>query len=404
MSGYHQNIEALKTTDVDIHRMLAYASIKGFAFACWRSPNDLKTHIIVDTSGKLSQGKVSLEEVSAGFLVSPFHNEQRAREVFLHADLLITSHGDDHDIKVTLDPARSSAADNFLTDVVNASNKYQQFNLDASPTENDAHDERSIYMDLVQECVSAIRHDYFKKVVPSRFKDLFLQKPIDPLEQFEKIRNNYPAAFSSLIFVPDLGTWLGASPELLVKVDGNHFSTMALAGTQRLSPDQDLRDVAWTQKEIEEQAMVSRYIINCFKKIRLREFDEDGPKTMKAANLIHLLTEFDVDMQAVNFPQLGSVMTELLHPTSAVCGMPLAPAMNFLKTHEHYDRQLYSGYLGPVNIENSTELFVNLRCIRLFDRSVRAFVGAGVTEGSDPEKEWLETEYKSQTMLDLIKE
>ena len=96
-------------------------------------------------------------------------------------------------------------------------------------------------------------------------------------------------------------------------------------------------------------------------------------------------------------------MVELLHPTSAVCGMPLEPAMKFLKSHEQHDRELYSGYLGPVNIDESTNLFVNLRCMRLYEQSVRAFVGAGVTESSIPEKEWEETEYKSQTMLDLIR-
>ena len=47
--------------------------------------------------------------------------------------------------------------------------------------------------------------------------------------------------------------------------------------------------------------MVSRYIINCFKKIRLREFEEIGPKTVAAGNLLHLRTDFQVDMAATNF-------------------------------------------------------------------------------------------------------
>lgn len=404
MSIRHQKTEIPDTIDVGLHRLLSYASQVGFAFACWRSPNEQQTHTIIDTSGKLAEGKVTLEEAPSGFLVSPFHNEEREKEVFLQADLLITSSKTDHDIRITLDPTRSVNANAFLADIQDHAKAGQGFSFDSSPGEIDPANDRGIFMDFVEDCVRAIRNEHFKKVVPSRYKDLHLSNTLDPLAQFDKICDNYPAAFASFIFVPGLGTWLGASPEVLVKMEGDHFSTMALAGTQRLSPDQNLREVAWTQKEIEEQAMVSRYIINCFKKIRLREFDEDGPKTMKAANLIHLLTEFEVNMRAVNFPQLGTVMTELLHPTSAVCGMPLEPAMNFLKTHEHYDRQLYSGYLGPVNIKGATELFVNLRCMRLYDKSVRAFVGAGVTEASLPEKEWLETEYKSQTMLDLIKD
>lgn len=404
MSNRHQKTEIPNTSEIDLHHILSYASQVGAAFACWRSPNEQQTQMIIDTSGKLAEGKVILEDAPSGFLVSPFHNEGREKEVFLQADLMVTSSATDHDIKITLDPVRAASANAFLSDIIEHARVDKGFNFEPSPEKIDAADDRAVFMHFVEDCVRAIRNGHFKKVVPSRFKDLYLNNALDPLVQFDKICQSYPAAFASFIFVPGLGTWLGASPEVLVRMEGDHFSTMALAGTQRLSPDQDLREVAWTQKEIEEQAMVSRYIINCFKKIRLREFDEDGPKTMKAANLIHLLTEFEVDMKSVNFPQLGSVMTELLHPTSAVCGMPLEPSMNFLKTHEHYDRQLYSGYLGPVNIQGVTELFVNLRCMRLYDKSVRAFVGAGVTEASLPEKEWLETEYKSQTMLDLIKD
>ena len=163
-----------------------------------------------------------------------------------------------------------------------------------------------------------------------------------------------------------------------------------------------LAQVPWTQKEIEEQAFVSRYIINCFKKIRLREFEEIGPRTVKAANLIHLRTDYVVDMKALNFPQLGTVMLDLLHPTSAVCGMPKEPALAFLQSHEKFERRFYSGYLGPVNIDQESHLFVNLRCMQIFSDKAILYSGAGTTSDSVPEKEWEETENKMQTLLNLI--
>lgn len=58
---------------------------------------------------------------------------------------------------------------------------------------------------------------------------------------------------------------------------------MALAGTQPASGENPLKSAAWTQKEIEEQALVCRYIVDCFKKIRLREYEEHGPKTIMQA-------------------------------------------------------------------------------------------------------------------------
>jgi isochorismate synthase len=117
---------------------------------------------------------------------------------------------------------------------------------------------------------------------------------------------------------------------------------------------------------------------------------------------MHLKSDFTVDMAATNFPQLGSVMLKLLHPTSAVCGMPLESTREFLMKHEGYARQGYAGYLGPVNIENNTHLFVNLRCTQLFENEARLYAGAGVTIDSDPAKEYEETEMKMNTLSAII--
>jgi isochorismate synthase len=154
----------------------------------------------------------------------------------------------------------------------------------------------------------------------------------------------------------------------------------------------------WTQKEIEEQALVSRYIINCFKAIRLREFEEDGPRTVHAGNLIHLKTSFSVNLEEVDFPNLGTVMLNLLHPTSAVCGMPKERVLHFINENEKLDRKFYSGFLGPVNIENETRIFVNIRCAEFLKDKVITYSGAGITQESDPEKEFEETELKMKAI------
>jgi len=179
--------------------------------------------------------------------------------------------------------------------------------------------------------------------------------------------------------------------------------TLSLAGTQSASnPDGTLKTPAealWSQKEIEEQALVSRYIIECFKKIRLREYLEEGPRTIQAGNLMHLGSQFTVDTHAVHYPQLGTVMLRLLHPTSAVCGMPRSAAFDFIQQHEGYDREFYSGFLGPVNIQSESHLFVHIRCLKLEGNRATLFAGAGLTEDSVPEREWQETEMKCQTLL-----
>lgn len=147
---------------------------------------------------------------------------------------------------------------------------------------------------------------------------------------------------------------------------------------------------------------MSRYIIECFKKIRLREYAESGPQTVKAGNLLHLRTDYKIDTKAVNFPQLSTVMLDLLHPTSAVCGTPKSSALRFIEHYEAYDRTYYSGFLGPVNVNNESHLFVNLRTMKIEGDQAILYAGAGITESSVPEQEWNETEMKCQTLLSAL--
>jgi isochorismate synthase len=255
----------------------------------------------------------------------------------------------------------------------------------------------------VQKSIDAVEQGLFEKVVPSRTHIVDLPAGFDIITCFEKLCAKYEHALISFVSIPGVGHWLGATPEALVSVDDkNIFKTVALAGTLPYQPGMNLRAIAWTQKEIEEQALVERYVISCFKKIRVREYDEHGPKTVVAGNLVHLRSDFTVDMKAINFPQLGSVMLELLHPTSAVCGAPLTPALEFLRANEGYDREFYTGYLGPVNIKNNINLFVNLRCMKLVNDRAMLYAGAGVTFDSVPQKEWEETEMKFNTLLNVI--
>ena len=82
--------------------------------------------------------------------------------------------------------------------------------------------------------------------------------------------------------------------------------------------------------------------------------------------------------------------------------MPLQPALNFIKKHEKYDRELYAGFLGPINMDGYTHLFVNLRCMKIMGRTGRFYAGAGITENSNPEKEFEETQLKMQTLKKII--
>ena len=97
-------------------------------------------------------------------------------------------------------------------------------------------------------------------------------------------------------------------------------------------------------------------------------------------------------------------MLELLHPTSAVCGMPKEATLAYIQENEGFDRSYFSGYLGPVNVLNETNIFVNLRTMNISGSQARLFAGAGIIANSNPEKEWHETEIKMDTLLSVLRE
>ena len=370
------------------------------AVALWKLPGKADKHLVIDTRKALSEGKVDLEETEGGFLVAPYQNPFRSREILIKADFYFNS-----------GPNQIMVSDNL--EIHHTKNLMDQFkreirNGHAVPPmcllENGASSTSSTrYRQVVANALLEIQAGRFQKVVPAVLRQVRLEKEFSGIDTFYRLCSSYPSAFVSLVSAPGIGTWLGASPEALIEVDRSKiFTTVAVAGTQAYHPEISLQEVAWRQKEIEEQALVSRYIINCFKKIRLREFEESGPKTVVAGNLLHLKTTYTINMEETNFPLLGSVMLDLLHPTSAVCGMPKTAAQEFLTANEDFDRELFSGYLGPVNIHEETHLFVNLRCMQIQPKYALLYAGAGVTEDSIPEKEWLETQLKCDTLLEVM--
>lgn len=381
---------------------------RGFPFAAWRMPAKEEMHFLLQCSDEVQSIFPELEQLAPGFLFSPYDADYSTNSTacrYLKADLLFSGKLEE----LQLISADKSLQQETIETFLQAEQPKQQpaawytpERIKEQSCEQAACDQEA-YEQLVRQAVQAIAAGQMQKVVCARSKQSKLPANFSLSDFFLRLCKAYPQAFISLVSLPGEGTWVGATPETLISLKDNRwFTTMALAGTQARKADEKLSDAVWRQKEIEEQALVSRYIINCFKKIRLREFDEIGPRTIAAANLIHLRTDFTVDMQATNFPDLGTTMLQLLHPTSAVCGMPKDKAVEFLDAHEQLNRSFFAGFLGPVNIRNQSQLFVNLRCMQLLKDSALLYAGAGITADSDPQREWQETELKCQTLLNQL--
>ncbi len=268
----------------------------------------------------------------------------------------------------------------------------------AYPSSNSVAREK--HMALVSKGIQQIEaSDSLQKIVVSRKETVPISKK-KPLDIFIALVQRYPNAFVYCWYHPKVGMWLGATPETLVAIQGNTFKTMALAGTQ---PFVSTTDVIWGNKEVAEHAMVQIFIEQALSEFTT-DFTSSEVYTHKAGSLLHLRTDIQ-GMMHTHHQEIEKVI-HALHPTPAVCGLPKAAAKTFIVAHEGYDRAYYTGFLGELNMvdasENSSHLFVNLRCMQLEGSTAVVYVGGGITKDSDPAKEWEETVRKTATMKSVL--
>lgn len=332
----------------------------GKPFVLFRKPGEkLATGIF--QRGKISHGCNKWSD--SGFVFAPFSGD----EVWILPDSDSDAQTDAFDPQLPALPTPSLQID------ANAKIKFEQ---------------------LVNKGKQAISNGILEKVVLSRTESVNLGT-FDAVETFEKLAASYPTAFVYLWFHPKTDIWMAATPETLLKANGNSFQTMALAGTQKFQGDES---VDWQKKEREEQRLVTDFIWNSLEPI-VSEIELTAPYTSKAGNLLHIRT--DIKGELNKSQDLGNVISTL-HPTPAVCGLPKAEARAFILANEGYGREYYAGFLGELNRSNGTDLYVNLRCMKVSANKAQLFMGCGITKDSDAEKEFFETVNKSLTMRKVL--
>ena len=231
------------------------------------------------------------------------------------------------------------------------------------------------------------------KAVYSRVKGIiFDENKTEVL--FDELVSKYPKAFVYMASSRLFGTWVGASPEILLSMHLQQGYTMSLAGTKQ--PLQLTE--SWTEKEKLEQNFVSEYIEKKLYLMDLEEIESHGPYEINAGPVKHLRTDFSFHSESKS----AYAIAKELHPTPAVAGVPTKESVDLIQSLEHNKRQLYTGFLGLIGQKHSW-LYVNLRCCQIQEGKAFLYLGGGYTLESLPEDEWNETEQKSKTLSDVIK-
>ncbi|EGS4227703.1 isochorismate synthase EntC [Salmonella enterica] len=242
------------------------------------------------------------------------------------------------------------------------------------------------------------------KVVLSRLIDITTDVAVDSGALLERLVAQNPVSYNFHVPLADGGVLLGASPELLLRKEGERFSSLPLAGSARRQPDDVLDREAGnrllaSQKDRHEHELVTQAMKQILRDRSTELQLPSSPQLITTPTLWHLGTPFE---GKANAGENALTLACLLHPTPALSGFPHQVAKKLIAELEPFDRELFGGIVGWCDAEGNGEWVVTIRCAKLQGNQVRLFAGAGIVPASSPVGEWRETGVKLSTMLNVF--
>ena len=261
------------------------------------------------------------------------------------------------------------------------------------------------YRAVVAKAVARIDAGEFTKIVLARAQEFASDQPLHPLRVLNGLRQRFPDCYAFSLANGRGQSFIGASPERLVRVSKGVLETEALAGSIRrgagASEDAALAGTLLrSEKDRREHQHVLAAITARLEHLGLAPEYAAEPGLRRLANEQHLHTPIRATR-----PENVRLLAVLaaLHPTPAVGGSPLAAVLPAIRGLESFPRGLYAGAIGWSNARGGGEFFVGLRSALVDGGTARVYAGAGIVAGSTPEKEFAETELKFKAMLEALR-
>ena len=353
---------------------------KNLPFVTFRLPQqEHSTTYIQTTPGNVEWNSIQDISEETGFIMAPFDTRNGHRYILVKPDLVINE---------------AEISRETLLRVEHLDSRPPPEWNGGAPVVT----EREAYMEQVDAIKSSIATGSFQKAVLSRIRVVEGSHMEIVAKLYQSISRRHPNAFTYL-FKSDEHFWLGASPEPLLRLRDGKVSTVSLAGTRPYA-EKHLDINRWNAKEVLEQEYVTRYIHDVLRAFDVKDYRVSSSYVKKAGNLLHLRTDFTLDFTRLNGRLWEFV--DAMHPTPAVAGQPKEDAINFIKQLEPHDRDYYTGFLGPTSSHGETDLFVNLRCMKITPGYISLYVGGGITLESDSAEEWIETRLKALSLLKIM--
>lgn len=261
--------------------------------------------------------------------------------------------------------------------------------------------DREHWQRIVAEAVARIESNGLSKVVLARGVEIATESPIDPRWLVGALADRYPNCWTYCV-----DGLVGASPEMLVRLEDGLAMSRVLAGTIRRNGAEELdlklaHSLARSGKNLIEHELAVESVAAALAPFCSGMNVPDAPYVLELPNVLHLAS----DVTAVAHGDVTALrLAAELHPSAAVCGTPTATARKAIAELEHLDRGRYSGPVGWMDASGDGEFAIALRCGQLADdrRAITLYAGCGIVAESDPTEEYAETEAKLVPMLEAL--
>jgi len=255
------------------------------------------------------------------------------------------------------------------------------------------------WLDAVAIAEKAVSDGVLEKVVLARDMRVWSKTTLSPRRLVKRLAERFPECYTFSV-----DGLIGATPELLVRTEGTHVSSLILAGSIRRGTDEAEDDelgrrLLDSSKDAVEHEIAVRSVTELWPRFCETMTITSSPQLLKLANVQHLATKIQGGMRGA---YSALEIAGALHPTAAVCGLPRDKAMDMIRRLEGMSRARYAGPVGWVDAQGNGEWGIALRCAELEGGSARLFAGGGIVEGSTPEGELDETRIKLLAMQSAL--
>lgn len=257
--------------------------------------------------------------------------------------------------------------------------------------------EPHLWEEIVAQAVQRISTGELDKVVLARDLTAHSDLPFDARHIMLKLAQKYSATW-----VFNIDGLVGATPELLLRLNKGLVTSRVLAGTIQRTGD-DERDLALagslarSSKDLEEHKYAVQSVSQSLMPFCSSTNIPESPFVLHLANVMHLATDVTGVISDSLTPADLFALVGSLHPSAAVCGTPREIAKKVISDLEGMARGRYAGPVGWIDSRGEGELGIALRCAQIDPenkKQIRLFAGCGIVAGSDPKKEFAESQAK----------